>query len=82
MSRFSLVPSEPGISELYVNATSLLALYDGGLATFSNVANDTASFSSGILTGYKFGGQKISKEDPPNSECELTYIRHCRPTII
>ena len=76
-------PSEPGSDSLHANVTSLLTIYDGAAATFSNYngsvelpySGDDAwwYFDHGLLYDYKFGGEKASKNDPPNSECESAY---------
>ena len=56
---------DPGTDSLSGNFTSHFALHDGAVASFSAVSDFTGA--------YKFGGEKDSKEAPPNNECEPIY---------
>lgn len=62
---------------IYANITSLLVPYDGAVANFSTNA---VNKNDGTVVGFQFGGEKASKEDPPNDEC--AYSRRHPLTII
>jgi hypothetical protein len=73
--KFSIVPSDPGDEQkLYAEINTLFSIYDGATANFSVQLDHLEYYQDNPnVYGFKFGGEKARKEDPPNSECERTF---------